>query len=228
MTRSLEIICAELAAWEPEMLALTQPTATGPRYTHAHTFGIKSDSKQEQYVERRERLALDLWVIAATASELSWWSTRLDGHPAQFIATRATWAAKHYPAWSLTVAKLAAIHRRWGEHLEKTKTDRTCPGCGSYYLHRHANGETLYCPSPECEWAGSISDYQNLTYWRARTHDLWITRADARAIYGIPAGRLRWHIHAGNLHPNSKGLLSTKELSGLPNCIDEASLSADK
>lgn len=210
---TIEQICTELPALYAHMLELTTPSIKAIRYTHAHTTKPTHESTQERFIRERDQLkseVRDLQEIAFTLNDgidVSW--------PIGTITATIKAHAVALSAWPDLLQDLERIHHRW-----KTLTDpdaeqsnHLCPSCGTTNLHYRHTDKLYVCPA--CEYAGTPDHVHNATIWRIKTSDLWITRAQACAVFGLTKDALRWHTRTGNLTPQA-GLYHTTQLRALP------------
>lgn len=210
---TIEQICAELPALYAHMLDLTTPSIKAIRYTHAHTTKPATETQQERYIREREQLKTELRDLAEIAfildenANVSW--------PIDTIAATIQAHAVALAAWPDLLQDLERIHRRWKTMCDPDteQSNHLCPTCGTTNLHwRHA--DRLYiCPA--CEYAGTAEHVHNATIWRIKTSDLWVTRAQACALFGLSKDALRWHVRTGAITPRD-GLIHTTQLCALP------------
>ncbi|MGV4377950.1 hypothetical protein [Trueperella pyogenes] len=194
------------------MLELTTPSIKAIRYTHTHTTKPTHESTQERFIRERDQLkseVRDLQDIASILNDdvdVSW---QIPDVVAVLVAHAATIAA-----WPDLRDDIERIHARWktlcAPNIETS--NHLCPTCGTANLHwRHA--DRLYiCPA--CEYAGTLEHVHNATIWRIKTSDLWVTRAQACALFGLTREALKKHIQRGNLTVRD-GKLYTTELNHL-------------
>ncbi|MEW6943616.1 hypothetical protein V3M81_08885 [Trueperella pyogenes] len=210
---TIEQICVELPALYAHMLDLTTPTQQAIRYTHAHTTKPATETQQERYIREREQLKTELRDLAEIAFILdddvnvSW--------PIDTIAAAIKAHAVALAAWPDLLQDLERIHHRWKTMCDPDteQSNHLCPSCGAASLNWRHQDRLYVCPA--CQYAGTAEHVHNATMWRIKTSDLWVTRAQACALFGLSRDQLKWHIRAGNLHPRG-GLIKTTELRTLP------------
>lgn len=210
---TIEQICVELPALYAHMLDLTTPTQQAIRYTHAHTTKPATETQQERYIREREQLKTELRDLAEIAFILdddvnvSW--------PIDTIAAAIKAHAVALAAWPDLLQDLERIHHRWKTMCDPDteQSNHLCPSCGAASLNWRHQDRLYVCPA--CQYAGTAEHVRNATMWRIKTSDLWVTRAQACALFGLSRDQLKWHIRAGNLHPRG-GLIKTTELRTLP------------
>lgn len=204
----------ELSSWHPELLELLTPTTPAIQYraTRGGT-GRHATSVPERYAHHRERLDKDWATIETYAAELAW-RAGMDGDPALFMRGRLTWAANHYPHLDDMLATISNIHLRWKNMLRLVPqpTSIPCPLCGKTVLRVDDAGR-LHCDV--CQTIRSKDEIDALVHYRITNSDAWITRAQARAVFGLTRDQLKWHIRTGHLNLQD-GLVSTVELRALP------------
>ena len=210
---TLTTICADLPTLYRHLLDLTEPTLHAIRYTHAHTTGVKADSQPERAAYARECLEHELDTLREIDSILT--DTDHGQTPIDNVAVVLAEHAATLAAWPDLLGDLERIHARWKTAAapDTEASDHLCPACGTTTLHWHHKDQLYRCPA--CDYTGTLEHVRNAALWRIRSADLWVDRATARALFGITRDQLKWHIRAGNLHPDG-GLVSTAELRALP------------
>lgn len=194
---TIDQICAELPAFYAHMLDLTTPGIRAIRYTHAHTTGTLVDSLPERATHARDRLTAEI----ATLQEIATVLTDAD-HAGATIEKVAAVLADHaaaLAAWPELSADLERIHHRW-KTLTAPDTETSnhlCPTCGTANLHWRHTDKLYVCPA--CEYAGTLEHVHNATIWRIKTSDLWVTRAQACALFGLSRAALRKKIERGTV-----------------------------
>lgn len=194
---TIEQICVELPALYAHMLELTTPSIKAIRYTHAHTTKPACESIQERFIRERDQLkseVRDLQEIAFILNEdvdVSWQ-----------VADVATVLASHaatIAAWPDLRADLERIHHRWKTLTapDVEQSNHLCPSCGAANLHWRHQDRLYVCPA--CQYAGTAEHVRNATMWRIKTSDLWVTRAQACALFGLSRAALRKKIERGHL-----------------------------
>lgn len=210
---TLTTICADLPTLYRHLLDLTDTSLHAIRYTAAHTTGTQADSLPERATYARERLEHELGELRQIAGILA--DTDHGQTPIDKLATVLAEHAATLAAWPDLLGDLERIHARWKTAAapDTEASDHLCPACGTTTLHWHHNDHLYRCPA--CDYAGTLEHVRNAALWRIRSADLWVDRATACALFGITRDQLKWHIRAGNLHPDG-GLVSTAELRALP------------
>lgn len=210
---TITTICADLPTLYRHLLDLTDTSLQAIRYTAAHTTGTQADSLPERATYARERLEHELSDLREIAGVLT--DTDHGQTPIDKLATVLAEHAATLAAWPDLLGDLERIHARWKTAAapDTEASDHLCPACGRANLN-WAHRDRLYrCPA--CHYAGTLEHVRNAALWRIRSADLWVDRATACALFGITRDQLKWHIRAGNLHPDG-GLVSTAELRALP------------
>lgn len=210
---TITTICADLPTLYRHLLDLTEPTLHAIRYTHAHTTGVKADSQPERATYARERLEGELGTLREIANVLA--DTDHGQTPIDKLATVLAEHATTLAAWPDLLGDLERIHTRWKTAAapDTERSNHLCPACGRANLN-WAHKDKLYrCPA--CDYTGTLEHVRNAALWRIRSADLWVDRATACTLFGLTRDQLKWHIRAGNLHPDG-GLVSTAELRALP------------
>lgn len=210
---TITTICADLPTLYRHLLDLTEPTLHAIRYTHAHTTGVKADSQPERATYARERLEGELGTLREIANVLA--DTDHGQTPIDKLATVLAEHATTLAAWPDLLGDLERIHTRWKTAAapDTERSNHLCPACGTTTLHWHHNDHLYRCPA--CDYTGTLEHVRNAALWRIRSADLCVDRATACTLFGLTRDQLKWHIRAGNLHPDG-GLVSTAELRALP------------
>ncbi len=210
---TLTTICADLPTLYRHLLDLTDTSLHAIRYTAAHTTGTQADSLPERATYARERLEHELGELRQIAGILA--DTDHGQTPIDKVAVVLAEHAATLAAWPDLLGDLERIHARWKTAAapDTEASDHLCPACGTTTLHWHHKDQLYRCPA--CDYTGTLEHVRNAALWRIRSADLWVDRATACALFGITRDQLKWHIRAGNLHPDG-GLVSTAELRALP------------
>lgn len=206
-------MCDQLPALYRHMLDLTTPTIQAIRYTAAHTTGTQADSLPERATYARERLEHELDTLREIASILA--DTDHAQAPIDTVTSVLAEHATTLAAWPDLLADVDRIHARWKKMVapDTETSGHLCPACGTTTLHWHHDNRLYRCPA--CDYVGTVEHVRNAALWRIRSADLWVNRGMACALFSLTRDQLKWHIRAGNLHPDG-GLVSTAELRGLP------------
>ncbi|QOR47512.1 hypothetical protein INS90_09730 [Trueperella pecoris] len=207
---TIEQICAELPALHTHMLELTTPSVKAIRYTHAHTTKPACESVQERFIRERDQLkseVRDLAEIAFILNEdvdVSW--------PIGTIAATIKAHAVALAAWPDLLQDLERIHHRWKTLTapDAEQSNHLCPSCGTANLHYRHTDHLYVCPA--CEYAGTPEHVHNATMWRIKTSDLWITRAQACALFGLSRAALRKKIERGTVLVDMAGRVQVGSL----------------
>lgn len=210
---SINLMCDQLPALYQHMLDLIDTSLQAIRYTHAHTTGTQADSLPERATYARERLEHELGTLREIASILA--DTDHGQAPIDKVASVLAEHATTLAAWPDLLADLEHIHARWKKMVapDTETSGHLCPACGRENLN-WAHADKLYrCPA--CDYVGTVEHVRNAALWRIRSADLWVNRGMACALFSLTRDQLKWHLRAGNLHPDG-GLVSTAELRGLP------------
>ncbi|MDP9833012.1 Clp protease/crotonase-like domain-containing protein [Trueperella abortisuis] len=210
---TITTICADLPTLYQHLLDLTEPTLHAIRYTAAHTTGTQADSLPERATYARERLEHELGELRQIAGVLA--DTDHGQTPIDKVAVVLAEHATTLAAWPDLQADVERIHARWKTAAapDTEASDHLCPACGTTTLHWHHTERLYRCPA--CDYTGTVEHVRNAALWRIRSADLWVDRATACALFGLTRDQIKWHIRAGNLHPDG-GLVSTAELRALP------------
>ncbi|MEW6963065.1 hypothetical protein [Trueperella pyogenes] len=207
---TIEQICVELPALYAHMLDLTTPSIKAIRYTHAHTTKPATETQQERYIREREQLKTELRDLAEIAFILdddvnvSW--------PIDTIAAAIKAHAVALAAWPDLLQDLERIHHRWKTLcVPNTETsNHLCPTCGTASLNWRHQDRLYVCPA--CQYAGTAEHVRNATMWRIKTSDLWVTRAQACALFGLSRAALRKKIERGTVLVDMAGRVQVSSL----------------
>ncbi|MDY5404407.1 MAG: hypothetical protein SPG34_08765 [Trueperella sp.] len=212
-TPTLTTMLKDLTTWYPAMLETTRKTIPAIAYTHAHTTGVKADSQPERAAYAAERLEGELGELREIAGVLT--DTDHGQAPIDKVAGVLAEHATTLAAWPDLLADVERIYARWKRAVapDTEASGHLCPACGTTTLHWHHNDHLYRCPA--CDYTGTLEHVRNAALWRIRSADLWVDRPTACALFGLTRDQIKWHIRAGNLHPDG-GLVSTAELRALP------------
>lgn len=210
---SINLMCDQLPALYRHMLDLTTPTIQAIRYTAAHTTGTQADSLPERATYARERLEGELAELRQIATVLA--DADHAGASIEQVAGVLAEHATTLAAWPDLLADVDRIHARWKKMVapDTETSGHLCPACGTTTLHWHHNNRLYRCPA--CDYAGTAGHVANLRTYTITQADVWVDRSMACALFSLTRDQLKWHIRAGNLHPDG-GLVSTAQLRGLP------------
>lgn len=197
-----------------------QPHLKANHYTHTpKTHHTHHATPQETHHRRLEEINThwnNLKAIATAWAHTKGETTNIS--PALYLAANLQWAHKNWENLTHLEKTVNQAHHYYQKLLGETPqpSNHLCPICGQTKLYPHPNQQGYYCPDTTCDYYGTPQQVHNATLWKITSLDWPLTRAQASELFNIPRPRIRWHIHAGNLHPTPKGLLHPSELLALP------------